>query len=111
MDGGGDDDACPLSNVVSDKKNQDAPYEHLCHVESFESTLSAIEDRLSPFERAVLKEYLDDQSYRSAAKNITRKYGERCNEKSIDNALLRIRKKAGDMRHECDPDELPLLDC
>jgi hypothetical protein len=57
----------------------------------------------------VLIEYLRDKSYKEASKAISKKYGRYCNERSIDNALLRIRKKAMSMKSEGNEDLLPLV--
>jgi RNA polymerase sporulation-specific sigma factor len=104
-----DEDTCPLSNVVTGGKSSSAPFDDMVRNETFDSTLGAIKSKLSGFERAVLVEYLEKKSYREAAKSVARKYGEKCNEKSIDNALLRIRKKATDLRDDDDDDSLPLI--
>ena len=105
-----DDDPCPLYNVIEDKDDE-APFESMCRSETLTVTLGTIRDKLSPFEEVVLAEYLEERSYRDAASVIRKKYDIPCNEKAIDNALLRIRKKATDLRVELDDDEtsLPLL--
>ena len=77
--------------------------------EVFGHTLRTVKGKLSIFEQTVLDEYLDDKSYKEASKSINKKHIEKCNEKSIDNALLRIRKKAVEIRKECGDNELPLL--
>lgn len=104
-----DDDSCPLSNVITDLQHQQPPYDGIVRDETFRHTLGLIRGRLSRFERTVLDEYLEDNSYRDSAKNISKR-GERCNEKSIDNALLRIRKKASDLKDEEGRSSIPLLD-
>jgi RNA polymerase sporulation-specific sigma factor len=109
--GGGDedDDACPLSNVVPDTAHGKPPFNDMAKSETFEKTLGAIKSVLSDFEQSVLMEYLQDKSYKDASKAISKKYGRRCNERSIDNALLRIRKKAMALKVECGEDALPLV--
>ena len=49
---------------------------------------------LSPFESMVLYYYLEGMSYKEMSKNISKVLERHCNEKSVDNALLRIRRKA-----------------
>ena len=95
-----DDGSCPFSNVVADQQDQEMPYEDLCRNEAFDATLGALSDRLSDFEKKVLREYLQEKSYREAATNIRKKFGGTWDEKSIDNALLRIRNKAASLREE-----------
>jgi RNA polymerase sporulation-specific sigma factor len=108
--GNGDEDSCPLSNVISDTGEEDAPFSEMSRSETFQRTLATLSGHLSEFEQIVLAEYLDDKSYRDAAESITECHGLICNEKSIDNALLRIRKKASELREEGGPEEdLPLL--
>jgi RNA polymerase sporulation-specific sigma factor len=104
-----DDESCLLSNVIPDKKNGKPPYSEMAKSESFERTFSAINAVLSEFERAVLEEYLKDKSYRDASRAVSKRYGRRCNERSIDNALLRIRKKAMAIKSELGEDALPLI--
>jgi RNA polymerase sporulation-specific sigma factor len=104
-----DDDSCPLSNVIAINDSHEAPYEDICRTEAFMETLGSLRNKLSQFECIVLEEYLESKSYRLAARAIRKKYGEPCNEKSIDNALLRIRKKAEELKNEDDLGNLPLL--
>jgi len=104
-----DDDDCLLSNVVADTVHGQPPFTDMARSESFERTLSAINAVLSDFERAVLSEYLKDKSYREASKAVSRAQGKRCNERSIDNALLRIRKKALVLKREMGGDDIPLV--
>ena len=104
-----DEESSPLSNVIVGRRPQQAPFEQMDKAEVFDRTLKTMKSKLSGFERVVIDEYLDDQSYRDAARSINRRYGERCNEKSIDNALLRIRKKAAELADEVEDDQLPLV--
>lgn len=106
---GEDDDSCPLSNVVIGMEPHDAPYEEIIRDETLEHTLLLIRQKLSGFEQIVLDEYLDDNSYKDSADNISLKHGESCNEKSIDNALLRIRKKAEELKKDIGRDSVPIL--
>jgi RNA polymerase sporulation-specific sigma factor len=104
-----DEESSPLSNVIVGRTPPPAPYEHMDRSEVFDMTLNTMKSKLSGFERVVIDEYLDDKSYRDAASSINKRYGERCNEKSIDNALLRIRKKAAELEGEVNEDQLPLI--
>jgi len=106
---GDDDDSCPLSNVVPDEQYGKAPFSAIVKSETFDRTLDAIKAVLSDFERSVLTEYLRDKSYKDASVAISKKYGRHCNERSIDNALLRIRKKAMAMKSENGEDMMPLI--
>ena len=63
------------------------PEEILINKENFESMEKAIKDILSEFERKVLYFYLKGESYSFIAKNLEK------DEKAIDNAIQRIRKK------------------
>jgi len=103
-----DDDSCILSNIIEDEKTQ-SPDKILENSEAYSKTLKTIMDKLSTFEAIVLEEYLQEKSYKETAKNVTKRTGVRYNEKSVDNALLRIRKKAFEMISECEPDDIPLL--
>ena len=104
-----DDESCLLSNIIPDKVHGKPPFTEMARSESFSRTLSTINNALSPFERAVLSEYLKDKSYRDASKSVSKEHGKRCNERSIDNALLRIRKKAMSLKDELGEDALPLV--
>jgi len=106
---GEDDDSCLLSNVVVGVVPQEAPSERMCREETIQCTVNMIHEKLSKFEKVVLREYLEDNSYRDSAQNISRKHSEKCNEKSIDNALLRIRKKADDLKTEAGRSSIPLF--
>ena len=104
-----EDDSCLLSNVIPDKVHGLPPFTDMARSESFERTLTAINAVLSDFERTVLFEYLKDKSYRDASRSVSKVHGKRCNERSIDNALLRIRKKALALKQDMGDDDLPLV--
>lgn len=104
-----DDDTCLLSNILPDKDHGKPPFTEMARSESFDKTLTSIGSVLSEFEMCVLKEYLKDRSYKDAAKAVSKLYGKRYNERSIDNALLRIRKKALALKNELGEDALPLV--
>ena len=105
----GEDGNCTLANIIADDKNSAPPYKELANKECYQRTLNTIRTHLSKFEIIVLDEYLNDHSYKEAARNITKKTGIRYNEKSVDNALLRIRKKAAEIISEHDEEAIPLL--
>ncbi|MCK4826539.1 hypothetical protein KA005_62935, partial [bacterium] len=69
----------------------------------------ALFDSLSEFERVVLNEYLSSATYREISKNISKNLSKRHNTKSIDNALLRIRKKAIYLKKHGKIEDLPLF--
>lgn len=82
----------------------------LCKSQDQEKTLVTLRETLSPFESLVLHHYLEELSYRDIALDVSKTIGRRCNEKSIDNALLRIRRKASDLLEEKAKDkDLPLF--
>ena len=111
--GAEDDDSCLLSNVITGPDRQTMPFDSMERSEAFAVTFRTLSSQLSRFEKCVLVEYLQEESYRDSARKIRRKHGARCNEKSIDNALLRIRKKAAqikaEMQVEMQGEALPLL--
>jgi hypothetical protein len=57
----------------------------------------------------VLEEYLNEKSYREVAKGVSKRLLMRYDAKSIDNALLRIRKKAQEFIRCNNKDAVPLL--
>jgi len=105
---GNDDDASEggtLLNVLVD--NETDFLGDMCREEDKKKTVKSLGDTLSPFEKAVLTYFLEDHSYREIAKLVSKDLGSRFNEKSIDNALLRIRSKATSLRKEAA--DLPLF--
>lgn len=103
------DESCLLSNIIPDTVHGKPPFTELARTESFDRTLDTVNTVLSEFEKEVLIEYLKDKSYKEAAKSMSKKYGKKCNERSIDNALLRIRKKALLLKDSFGEDSLPLV--
>ena len=97
---GDDEDGCTLANILPDEKTSEAPYKELAQKDAYKKTFQALMGTLSPFEALVLEEYLAERSYREAARNISKKLGVRHNAKSVDNSLLRIRKKAFEILSE-----------
>lgn len=103
-----DDESCILLNIIEDEKTP-PPDKALENNEAYSKTLKTIMSKLSTFEAIVLEEYLLEKSYKETARNVTKRTGIRYNEKSVDNALLRIRKKAVEIIKECEADDIPLL--
>jgi RNA polymerase sporulation-specific sigma factor len=99
----------PLSNIIADDNNKTLPYKKLSDKESFNQTFESIKSRLSSFEIVVLEEYLNEKSYKEVAKGVSKRLEIRYNAKSIDNALLRIRKKAQELIKCNSKDIVPLL--
>ena len=82
----GDDGEDDLSNVLGDSE-LDNPENIILAEERRRERFRAIEDKLSPFEKKVLKLYLKGLSYSDIAQEINK------NVKSVNNALTRIRIK------------------
>jgi len=96
-----------LSNIIADKGiTVDKMTESS---ESFSVTKNSLISVLSEFERVVVEEYLAGAPYKEIAKNVSKKIGKRCKTKSIDNALLRIRKKAIYLQEHSKKEDLPLF--
>lgn len=87
-----EDDKTTYANIIAD--NKASVDETMEQNEAYIVTKNSLLSALSDFERIVLKEYLSSSSYREISKNISITLNKRYNTKSIDNALLRIRKKA-----------------
>lgn len=104
-----DDNMSPLSNVIADDDKKTMPFKKLVDKESFACTLQTVKEKLSKFEAVVLEEYLNEKSYKEVAKNVSKKLSVKFNAKSVDNALLRIRKKAEQLLSESGEQELPLF--
>jgi RNA polymerase sporulation-specific sigma factor len=87
-----DGNSTTYANIIADSKLtcDDTMEEN----EAYNVSKKTLFNALSDFEKVVLSEYLSSSSYREISKNITRILKKRYNTKSIDNALLRIRKKA-----------------
>ncbi len=65
----------------------DSPMELVIHRETLESILTVVHDKLSKMEKQVLFLYLDGNSYKKIAEGL------QISEKSVSNALCRIRSK------------------
>jgi len=102
-----DENDTTYANIISDNKaSVDKVMENN---EAYEITKNTLLNSLSDFEKVVLNEYLSSSSYKDMSKNISKKTKKRYNTKSIDNALLRIRKKATQLRRYSKFDELPIF--
>lgn len=73
---------------VLDTKTAEDPLETIIKKEYYVSIESKIDKNLSPFEKDVLNQYIQGQSYVSIANSLHAPV------KSVDNAIQRIRKKA-----------------
>jgi len=89
-----------LAGMLSD--NSDF-IESLCSEEDKGKTIAMLRDLLSPLESSVFMCYLEKMSYREIADAISHQHGKTYDEKSVDNALLRIRAKADDMKDNESP--------
>jgi len=100
----GVDDSPGLINVLHDEENF---VDEICRSEDMDLTLRRLVVNLSRFEALVLKYYLEKSPYREIAALISRDLNKEYDEKSVDNALLRVRKKAVELyRGE---EDLPLF--
>lgn len=111
-------DSSPLKDDSDDGKNsyfnvvadEGLPVDKLAeNSEAYALTKGALYGALSDFERVVLEEYLSSSSYKEISKNVSKVLSKRYNTKSIDNALLRIRKKAMYLREHVRTEDLPLF--
>lgn len=102
-----DSDGCSLYNMFDDGTDF---IKTICKSQDHKTTLITLKETLSSFESLVLHYYLEEMSYREISEQVSCTLGRRCNEKSIDNALLRIRRKACDLLGEREKErELPLF--
>lgn len=105
-----DDSGNTFSNIIADETpSVDKKIERQ---EAIQVTKQTLMNELSDFEKKVLSEYLTSSSYKEIAKNITKSQRRRFTQKeakAVDNALLRIRKKAIILKKKCKDDDLPLF--
>lgn len=102
-----DENRGTYANIIPDKK---APVDKAIECnEAYEVTKRSLFNSLSEFERIVLNEYLSSSSYKEISKNISSSLRNRYNTKSIDNALLRIRKKAMHLMKFGKKEDLPIF--
>jgi RNA polymerase sporulation-specific sigma factor len=96
-----------LDNVIPDSSEHvDDKAER---VEAMSITRKNLLKNLSSLERQVVEEYLSGSSYQDIAKNISKKTRMKCDTKTVDNALLRIRKKAAYLKDHGKLDDFPLF--
>lgn len=104
---GDDDSPNTFANTLEDKNphsNKIAEKD-----EAYTVTRDTLMNALSDFEKIVLDEYLTTSTYKEIAKNISKRTNKRCVTKSVDNALLRIRKKAFQLKRYAKGDDMPLF--
>lgn len=106
-DNGEEDGSNTFSNMVPDGRA--STDELTASEEALKITISSLMNTLSDFERIVLGEYLATSTYKEIAKNISKKTKQKCEPKSVDNALLRIRKKAIYLKKHSKPDDVPIF--
>jgi len=94
-----------LLNVLHDEENF---FDEMCRSEDIDLTLHKLVVSLSRFEALVLKYYLEKSSYREIAEMVSWELRKEYDEKSVDNALLRVRKKAVELY--CNGEDLPLFE-
>ena len=102
-----DDSHNTFSNIIPDK--EDSVDKKTANAEAYMITRNTLLAALSDFERIVLNEYLATSTYKEIAVNISKINKKRCIAKSVDNALLRIRKKALSLRENGKMEEIPLF--
>jgi len=105
--GNNEDDRNTLENTLADGAEMiDVT---VAKNEAYDVTKKTLMNNLSSFEKIVLHEYLTTASYREISKNITKRFKSKYNTKSIDNALLRIRKKATYLKKHTKFEEIPIF--
>ena len=101
----GSDENPGLLNVLHEEENF---FDEMCRSEDIDLTLHKLVVSLSRFEALVLKYYLEKSSYREIAEMVSWELRKEYDEKSVDNALLRVRKKAVELY--CNGEDLPLFE-
>jgi RNA polymerase sigma-H factor len=96
-----------FANLIADKNMRSDEEAEIS--ESFDITKKNLMDNLSDFEQMVLEEYLTSSSYKEIAKNISKKNKIKCPSKAVDNALLRIRKKAQYLIDHSKKEDFPMF--
>lgn len=84
----GDDDS-NIGDFIPDKNANIS--EILISIESYNSIKQVLFSKLTELEKSIISEYLKSSSYKEIAKNLNVKT------KTVDNALMRIRKKAQEL--------------
>ena len=101
------DSRSTLSEMISDDKC--SVDEGIASSEAYEVTKSTLFSVLSDFEKVVLSQYLSSSSYKEISFDISEDGGKEYNTKSIDNALLRIRKKALYLKEHGKLEDIPIF--
>jgi len=102
-----DENRGTYANIIPDKKD---PVDKVLECsEAYEVSRDTLFNTLSDFEKMILKEYLASSSYKEISKSISVSLKNRYNTKSIDNALIRIRKKAAHLVKFGKKEDLPIF--
>ena len=83
-----------IIEILDTNKNAEDPLEIITKKEYFDSVEKDIDEKLSDFEKKVLKYYKNGESYAKIATRLGAKV------KSVDTAIQRIRKKAQKVKNE-----------
>lgn len=102
-----DENRGTYANIIPD--NKESADKEMEGNEAYDVTKKTLFSVLSGFERKVLNEYLASSSYDEISKNISVALKNKYNTKSIDNALLRIRKKATHLLRFGKKEDLPIF--
>jgi RNA polymerase sporulation-specific sigma factor len=100
---GSEDENLVLSDIIPGEKR--SILNLFENAENFANLISSLWEKLSSFEKKVFLLYSKDLSYKEILEEINRNvHGERHEEKSIDNALSRIKMKAKIAKEKYDED-------
>jgi RNA polymerase sporulation-specific sigma factor len=102
-----DESRTTFANIIADTKDNASVAMETN--EAYEVTKKNLFNELSDFEKIVLNEYLSSSSYREISKNVSKILKKKLNTKSIDNALLRIRKKAINLLKFSKKEDVPIF--
>ena len=102
-----DESKTSFANIIADTKDNASVAMETN--EAYEVTKKNLFNELSDFERVVLSEYLSSSSYMEISKNVSKILNRKLDTKSIDNALLRIRKKAINLLRFSNKEDIPIF--
>jgi hypothetical protein len=102
-----DESRTTFANIIADTKDNASVAMETN--EAYEVTKKNLFNELSDFEKIVLNEYLSSSSYREISKNVSKILKKKLDTKSIDNALLRIRKKAINLLKFSKKEDVPIF--
>lgn len=102
-----EDSNSSFSNIIPDK--EESVDKKTASEEAYKVTRDTLLNILSDFEKVVLNEYLATSTYKEIATNIAFGNKKKCIPKSVDNALLRIRKKALLLKQAGKLEEIPIF--